>query len=109
MSYKKIIVLLLVLLSSGIFSFALPQERIEVALENENAYHLSQDFQDLSYTNLVTPLNLFTKRFTLPATPLPSFEKLGESSRHRDYFSKSYLIAPGLGLEDIIFPFHSFL
>lgn len=109
MSYKKIIVLLLVLLSSGIFSFALPQERIEVALENENVYHLSQDFQDLSYTNLVTPLNLFTKRFTLPATPLPCFAKLGESSRLRDYFSKSYLIVPGLGLEDIIFPFHSFL
>lgn len=109
MNKVRIIALLLLLLSGGSFSFAIPSGIDKVSLENENGYHLSEDFQDLSYSNLVTPLDLFTKRITHSATPLLTYENLRESSRVKGYFSISYLIEPGLGLADIIFPFHSFL
>ncbi len=100
---------LLILLLSGSFSFTIPSEIDKVSLENENGYHLSEDFQDLSYSNLVTPLDLFTKRISYSATPLLTYENLQESSRDKGYFSTSNLIEPGLCLEDIIFPFHTFL
>lgn len=109
MNKARVLGLLILLLSGSSFSFAVPSGIDKVSLENENAYHLSEDFQDLSYSNLVTPLDLFTKRITHSATLLLTYENLQEISRDKGYFSISYLIEPGLGLEDIIFPFHSFL
>ncbi|MGM1055620.1 MAG: hypothetical protein ACQEWG_07045 [Bacteroidota bacterium] len=109
MNKVRILGLLILLLSGSSFSFAVPSGIVKISLENENGYHLSEDFQDLSYSNLVTPLDLFTKRITHSATPLFTYENLRESSRVKGYFSISYLIVPGLGLADIIFPFHSFL
>lgn len=109
MNYVRNIALLLLLLAGGSFSFAFPSGIDNVSSENENGYHLSEDFQDLSYSNLVAPLNLFTNRTPLSSTPILTFEILRESSGGKGYFIIIYLIEPGLGLEDIIFPFHSFL
>lgn len=109
MNKVRILGLLILLLSCGSFSFSILSGIDKVSLENESGYHLSEDFTDLSYSNLVTPLNLFSKRTTHPAAPFLTYENLQESSRDKAYFSISHLFEPGLDLKDIIFPFHSFL
>lgn len=109
MNQVRILALLLLLLSGNSFGFAIPSGSAPVSLENENSFDLTEDYQDLSYSNLVQSIDLFSKRFPTSSPAILLFENSQEISRSKSYFSNSYLIEPGLGLKDIIFPFHSFL
>lgn len=109
MNQVRILALLLLLLSGNSFGYAIPEGSGQVSLENENSFDLTQDYQDLSYSNLVQSLDLFTKRFPISSAVILLYRDSQEISRSKSYFSNSYLIEPGLGLKDIIYPFHSFL
>ena len=109
MNQVRILALLLLLLSGNSFGFAIPSVSGQVSLENENSFDLTENYQDLSYSNLVQSLDLFTKRFPIPSAVILLYRDSQEISRSKSYFSNSYLIEPGLGLKDIIYPFHSFL
>lgn len=109
MNQVRILALLLLLLSGNSFGFAIPAGNGQVSLENENSFDLTEDYQDLSFSNLVQSLDLFTKRFPISSEAILLYRDSKEISRSKSYFSNSYLIEPGLSLKDIIFPFHSFL
>ncbi|HSP83194.1 MAG TPA: hypothetical protein VLN72_05645 [Gillisia sp.] len=109
MNQVRILALILLLLSGNSFGFAIPAGNGQVSLENENSFDLTEDYQDLSFSNLVQSLDLFTKRFPISSEAILLHQNSQEISRSKSYFSNSYLIEPGLGLKDIIFPFHSFL
>ena len=109
MNQVRIIALLLLLLSGNSFGFAIPAGIDPGSFDNDNAYHFTEDYQDLSYSHLETPLDLNTQRIPVGAVTVPVLENTRETSRSKSYFSRSFLIEPGLGLEDIIFPFHTFL
>lgn len=105
----RILAVLLLLLSGSNFGFAFDSGINQVPLEKENTSHLSEDLQDLSYSHPVTTVDLFKKRHSFSVSAFAVIENSREISRSESYFSVSYLIEPGLGLADIIFPFHSFL
>jgi len=109
MKNVRIIAMLVLLLSGSGISFAYPSGINLVPLEKENISQLSEDLQELSSSHLVTSVDLFNKRLSFSSTPFASIENSQEISRAKGYFSTSTSIEPGLGLADIIFPFHSFL
>ena len=107
MNLIRIIILFLLLLSGNTFGFTVPLDKAPV--EKENGYHISEDYQELSYSNLTSSFDLYTKKIPFPSITFFIIENSREISRSKSYFSSSHLIEPGLGLEDIIFPFHFFL
>ena len=109
MKNVRIIAVLVLLLSGSSIGFAFPSGINQVPLENENTSQLSEDFRDLSSSHLVTSADLFDKRVSLYSSPFAAEENSREISRSKGYFSISHLIEPGLGLADILFPFHTFL
>jgi len=109
MKNVRIIAVLFLLLSGSNFGFEFDFGINQVPLEKENTSQLSQDLEDLSSSHPVTTVDLFNKRHSYSASAFAVIGNSREISRSESYFSVSYLIEPGLGLADIIFPFHSFL
>jgi len=109
MKNVRIIAMLVLLLSGSGIGFAFPSAINQVPLEKENISQLSEDLQELSSSYLVTSVDLFNKRLSFSSTPSATIENSQEISRAKGYFSTRTSIDPGLGLSDIIFPFHSFL
>lgn len=109
MKNVRIIAMLILLLSGSNFGLAFPSGINQVPLEKVNTSQVSEDLQDLSSSHLVTSVDLFNKRASFSSSPFAAIGNSREISRSKSYFSISSLIVPGLGLADIIFPFHTFL
>ena len=109
MKNVRIIAVLVLLLSGSSIGFAFPSGINQVPLENENTSQLYEDLQDLSSSRLVTSVDLFNKVVSFSSSSFAAQENSREISRSKNYFSISLLIEPGLGLADILFPFHTFL
>lgn len=101
--------MLVLLLSGSSIGVAYPSVINQVPLEKDYTAQLSEDLQNLSYSHLVTSVDLFNKRVSFSSLPFVTIENSQEISRSKSYFSISSLIEPGLGLADVIFPFHTFL
>ncbi len=109
MKNVRIIAMLVLLLSGSGIGFAFPSDINPVPLEKENTSQLCEDLQHLSSSHLVKSVDLFNKRVSYSSSPFATIENSRKISRSKGYFSTRTSIDPGLGLSDIIFPFHSFL
>ena len=108
MSNLRFIGLLILLLGSGSFCFSVPTDILKLS-GNELSDNFAADIQELSTSNLVTPFDLFNKKTPSSPTAVLIVDNQRTVTKSKYYYSYSYLIQPGLSLQDIIFPFHSFL
>lgn len=101
--------LMLLLISSNVFSFS-PDNRnpystlIEVQESSsvEEAAYLNYDI------NLSVQFYLQKVQF-FPSTRENNFFNSTKTQKEEEYFCISHLIDPGLSVQEIIYPFHSFL
>lgn len=109
MKIIKVLSALLLLISS--YSFSFPS--IEINL-NDPDFELydSSDLEEESYQVYDSHLSIYNYLSKIPSPILCKdfgFINSYFESLENEYFFYSFLIVPSLGLEKILYPFHSFL
>jgi hypothetical protein len=109
MQNLKLILALFLLLTGGGMDYAFSLDKIAFHTNLDKGFELSEDFQELSPSRISSTVDFFQKILDPVHPPILSDENSRESSSDKRYYSEFRFIEPGLGLSDIIFPFHTFL
>ena len=109
MHYLRLYHIVILLLISGSASYGFSSESVNQKWLTINDTELSEDFSEISESHISTSIDLIKNQGKFSFSVLPSEENSSEYSKNKAYLISSRFIEPGLGLAEIIFPFHSFL
>lgn len=107
MSYHRLVLILILLITGSIHMYASVTDQPHFAGEVES--HFSEDSGDLSPGHLSISKDSFKNRVAFHSISFKGEENTREYSKAKAYFLTNRFIEPGLNLSAIIFPFHIFL
>jgi len=109
MQNKRLLVLLLILLTAKIAGYAFSKNEVSQTIGEEITVVLSQDRIDSSTSYLTTKFENFNNYVSFISINLPVGEDIRLLTKFKAYYNSSRFLKPGLSLLDILYPFHTFL